>query len=118
MIRLRVRRRSPAIAGAVCLAAAAPVAVSVPVETAGGPIPVHRDHREHATPLPIRAGAVANSAPEPLVAQHGRNPTAPARPGRRATPEHPTPRGSAVQRDLAVSMGRTVSLGLSVYEGA
>ncbi|MGW4125184.1 hypothetical protein [Nocardia sp. NPDC004711] len=67
MIRLRLRRRSLAIAGAVCLAAAALVAVSVPAEAAG-PIVVYGDYREHTTPLPIRAGAVANSAPKLLVA--------------------------------------------------
>lgn len=43
MIRLRWRRRSLAIAGAVCPAAAAMVAVSVPAEAAAGPILVYGD---------------------------------------------------------------------------
>ncbi|GAB2516503.1 hypothetical protein [Nocardia heshunensis] len=44
MTGLRTRRRSLAIAGALCLAAAALVAVSMPADSARGPIFLHRDY--------------------------------------------------------------------------
>lgn len=44
MIRLRVRRRSLALAGAICLAAAALVAVSMPTSAEDGPLLVRGDY--------------------------------------------------------------------------
>lgn len=71
MIRLRPGRRSLAMAGVVCLAAAALVAVSVRVVAVAeaAPSPVPRKHPEHDRALPMCAGARANSVSQLVVAR-------------------------------------------------
>ncbi|MFE3194044.1 hypothetical protein ACFXHA_33920 [Nocardia sp. NPDC059240] len=53
MTGLRTRRRSLAIAGALCLAAAALVAVSMPAAADAGPIRLHRNYFQSEPPVMI-----------------------------------------------------------------